>query len=369
MMSRMSRKHLAVSALLAVGCAAEPSGAPGTTGSTSAASDSGTTAPTPASTGSESTSSSVDSTGEAPQGWTAISELGPDLGMAMSVWGRTAADALVVGGQLSDDGSAGFVLRRTATGWEPDPLPEATPMLHWVGPAGEDVWLVGRDGAALRWEADAWVSHPSSTEVDLWGVWGAVTDDVWAVGGDGVTDPPTLVHFDGSVWSPSGLPADLPRGSNALFKVWGADAEHVFIVGDGGVVLDGVGPAWNTTYAESIAPFIAVRGRDASDVVAVGGRSNARLARFDGSTWQDTTLLDPGLNGVWVDPSGVATLVGRLGGIYELPAGSMEPVPVSSPTLDLLHAVHGFDDATRIAVGGTFEGPPPWRGVILEHAG
>lgn len=366
----MSPRHLAVAAVFASGCTGEASDTPLPAGSTAATSVAETTSGDPTSSNADTTSSSTGSTGDAPEGWTVVSELGPDLGMAMSVWGRTAEEALVVGGQLSsDDGSTGFVLRRTSGGWEPDPLPQGTPMLHWVGPAGEDTWLVGREGAALRWEEKAWVSHPSNTEVDLWGVWGGTSDDVWAVGGDGIADPPTLLHFDGSVWGPSELPADLPRGSNALFKVWGADAEHVFIVGDSGVALDGVGPDWGATYSESIAPWVAVRGRSATDVVAVGGRSNARIARFDGSTWQDTTLLDAGLNGVWLDSSGRATLVGRLGGIFELPAGSMEPVAMSSPTLDLLHAVHGFEDGTRIVVGGSFEGPPPWRGVILEHAG
>jgi len=366
----MSPKLLAVAAVFASGCTGEASDTPASPGSTGATSAAETTSGAPTSSGSDTTSSSAESTGALPEGWTIVSELGPELGMAMSVWGRTAEEAVVVGGQLSsDEGSAGFVLRRSPTGWEPDPLPPGTPMLHWVGPAGEDTWIVGRDGAALRWEGEGWVSHPSNTEVDLWGIWGGTTEDVWAVGGDGIADPPTLLHFDGSSWGPSELPADLPRGSNALFKVWGADPEHVFIVGDGGVALDGVGPDWSATYMESIAPLIAVRGRSATDVVAVGGRSNARIARFDGSTWQDTTLLDPGLNGVWLDASGRATLVGRLGGIFELPAGSMEPVTMSSPTFDLLHAVHGFDDGTRIAVGGTFEGPPPWRGVILEHAG
>ncbi len=317
---------------------------------------------------SEGTVSGLDSTGAAPREWTVTAELAPELGMAMSVWGETSAAAMVVGGQLTGETSVGFVLRRDGAEWVEDPLPPQTPMLHWVGPAGGDTWVVGRDGATLRWEESAWVSHTSGTEVDLWGVWGASTDDVWSVGG-GPGDAPTLIHFDGAQWSAAELPDDLPRSSNALFKVWGADAEHVFVVGEGGVMLDGMGPAWNPTYAESIAPFIAVRGRSATDVVAVGGRSNARVARFDGTTWQDTTLIDPGLNGVWVDDAGVATLVGRLGGIYELPASSLEPTPVESPTLDLLHAVHGFADGTRIAVGGTFDRSPPWRGVILEHPG
>jgi hypothetical protein len=352
-------------ATLACGGASDGDEVAGSTGSASS-----TSASTENSTSQADASTSIgESTGVQPPSWAVVAELGPEVGMAMSVWGPTADLARVVGGQLERDGSTGFVLRREGADWIPETLPADTPMLHWVGPAGDDVWAVGRDGAALRDEGGTWVSFASSTEVDLWGVWGAAADDVWAVGGGGAEDLPTLLHFDGTAWSLAELPDDMPRSSNALFKVWGADAEHVFVVGEGGVALDGVGPAWNPTYAESIAPFIAVRGRSADDVVAVGGRSNARIARFDGTGWQDTTLIDPGLNGVWVDADGIATLVGRLGGIYELPSGSLEPTVMESPTLDLLHAVHGFEDGRRIAVGGTFDGAPPWSGVILEHPG
>jgi hypothetical protein len=275
---------------------------------------------------------------------------------------------MVVGGQQGDGPSRGFVLRRTPTGWEPDALPEGTAMLDWIGRAGDDVWTVGRQGTALRREGDAWVAHATGTEATLWGVWGSASDDVWAVGGDGIADPPTLLRFDGTSWSAVTLPA-LPSEAHALFKVWGTDAAHVFAVGDDGVLLRRVGAAWEATTTRSIAPFIAVWGRGPDEVIAVGGRSNARIARWDGAAWSDVTLEPAGLNGVWVADDGTATLVGRIGGIFELAPGSLEPVSLPSPTAMLLHAVHGFEDGSRLAVGGSFEGPPPWVGVVLEHPG
>ncbi len=370
-MTRLARFALAV---FVSGCTTTGGDDGTTTTGTGASSDASASETTGAvsttATPTDASTTGADTTGSTPEGWTVVAELGPELGMAMSVWGPSSSDVLVVGGQIDDGSSTGFVLRRTDGGeFERDPLPEATPMLHWVGPAGGDVWVVGRDGATLRREGDAWVAHASGTDVTLWGVWGAAVDDVWAVGGDGVDDAPMLLHFDGTDWSTSVLPGDLPMSSHALFKVWGVDATHVFVAGDGGVLLHGVGPTWGTTYAESIAPFIAVRGRAADDVVAVGGRANARIARFDGTQWQDTTTADAGLNGVWVDDTGQATVVGRLGGIFEVAPGSVEPVPMASPVVELLHAVHGFEDGSRIVVGGTFEGPPPWAGVILEHPG
>lgn len=348
------------------GCADDGAATSSTTTATTTVVDTGSTDATI--TGGTEATAALDSTGEPPVRFSVVAELGPELGMAMSVWGPSAAEAMVAGGQQGDGPSRGFLLRRTPDGWQPDALPEGTPMLDWVGRAGDDVWTVGLQGTALRRESDAWVAHPTGTNVTMWGVWGSASDDAWAVGGDGIGEPPTLLHWDGTSWSSVTLPA-LPREANALFKVWGTDAAHVYVAGDAGVLLRRAGEAWEATISDSLAPFIAVWGRDSDDVVAVGGRSNARIARWDGATWQAVTLEPAGLNGVWVADDGTATLVGRIGGIFELSAGSLEPVPLDSPTALLLHAVHGFEDGSRLAVGGSFEGAPPWVGVVLEHPG
>jgi hypothetical protein len=370
MLGAMSWVHRAsIAALAGLGGCADDGAATGSdVGSSSAAAS--TTAHATATTTGPGTATSIadDSTGELPSGFGVVAELDPRLGMAMSVWGQDAAEALVAGGQQGDGPSRGFVLRRSPAGWQPDALPADTPMLDWIGRAGDDVWTVGLAGTALRREDEAWVAHPTGTNVTLWGVWGSAGDDVWAVGGDGIAELPTLLHFDGASWTEVALPA-LPRDAHALFKVWGADAAHVYVAGDAGVLLRRVGNAWEADVPGSIAPFIALWGRGPDEVVAVGGRSNARIARWDGATWQDATSMPAGLNGVWVDDDGTATLVGRLGGIFELSAGSLEPVPLESPTALVLHAVHGFPDGSRVAVGGSFDSAPPWVGVIVEHPG
>jgi hypothetical protein len=360
MLRAMAARTWTTALVLLHGCADDGSATGSSTGSSTTTAGTGTDST--GSTGPTATTdpTAADSTGELLPGFEVVAELDADLGMAMAVWGPTASEAMVVGGQQGDGPSRGFVLRRTPEGWEPDALPEGTPMLDWIGRAGDDVWAVGLTGTALRREGDAWVAHPTGTDVTLWGV--------WAVGGDGVGEPPTLLHFDGASWSPASLPA-LPREANGLFKVWGTDSEHVYVAGDAGVLLHRTAQAWEATVTDSLAPFITVWGRSPNEVVAVGGRSNARIARWDGVAWQTTTLEDAGLNGVWVAEDGTATLVGRIGGIFELPSGSLDPVPLPSPTALLLHAVHGFEDGSRLAVGGSFEGAPPWVGIVLEHPG
>jgi hypothetical protein len=311
---------------------------------------------------------SMDASSGGAEGWVVAAELGVELGMAMSVFGMAPDDVRVVGGQDSDAGSTGFVLRGSGEGFVEESLPEGTPMLNWIGAAGSDLWVVGLEGAALRREGEAWVAHESGTDVTLWGVWGGSEDEVWAVGGDGFSELPTLLRFDGAAWTEEMLP-ELPRASHGLFKVWGAAPDRVFVVGDGGVVMRRVRGEWMADATGGVAPLISVWGRGPDDVVAVGGRANARVVRWDGAAWSDATLEPVGCNGVWVADDGTAIAVCRMGGIYELAPGSIELQAVDSPTLHLLHAVHGFADGPRFAVGGSFEGPPPWVGVILQHPG
>jgi hypothetical protein len=68
-----------------------------------------------------------------------------------------------------------------------------------------------------------------------------------------------------------------------------------------------------------------------------------------------------------MDPDGSATVVGMQGTIAELGPGSMVLAPQASPTILLLHAVFGFVDGTRFAVGGSLAGPPPYVGVIVQR--
>jgi len=238
-------------------------------------------------------------------------------------------------------------------------------MLHWIYGVDGELWTVGRQGAALRREGDTWVSHATGIDTILWGVWGAHKDALWTVGGDGVDDPPVLLGWDGAAWSAVTLP---PTGdSGGLFKVWGSGTNDITAVGDRGLALHFDGAAWTVQPTGDLADLISVWGRAPDQHLAVGGRANARVARWDGAAWTGETLLLPGLSGVWMDASGAATLVGNQGTIAELPAGSMTPNLQDSPTLLLLHAVFGFTDGPRFAVGGSLNGAPPYVGVIVSR--
>lgn len=341
------------------GCPGDP-GATSEAGSTSAATSGATEEPTGA--------ASSGSTGMSEGAWSIGQELGTDKGALYSVWGPAPDEVYAVGGQGAGADSVGVMLRWDGSTWTEVALPAGTRRLHWIAGVGDAVWAVGEAGTSLRRDGGgAWSEVATGTEASLWGIWGADDATIWTVGGDGFSGAPLLLRWDGAAWSPDALPA-IPPECHALFKIWGSGAGDVTAVGDFGVALHHDGAAWTLHDAGSIADLISVNGH-ASEHLAVGGRANARVARWDGAAWAGATLDRPGLSGVWVDDVGVATAVGSSGQILRITPGSLAATAEESPTILVLHAVFGFSKGPRFAVGGNLTGQPPYVGVIVQHPG
>ena len=307
--------------------------------------------------------------------WRTEAELASE-GTVMSVWG-TGELVYAVGGQpnagrvwsrpISDEAGEGSWTALTG-------VPDG-PLLNWVHGAEGHLWVVGSDGRALRSvEGGAWESFDSGTTQDLWGVFAVSASEVWAVGGDanGEGDAaPVLIRFDGVQWSPVPVPELDRSGVRALFKVWGDGAGQVWAVGMKGVIIAELGEGWTQQQvspaegsppnAEDLISLWGVNG----ELVAVGGRSNGVIARWDGSAWRSQTISGlPGLNGVWMDPSGTAHAVGVRGSAVTIESGSFEVSRERTYSTLVLHAIWS-DELTRWAVGGTLDNSPPWEGLIL----
>lgn len=298
-------------------------------------------------------------------------EAGPDVGAFLSVWGPAPDDVYAVGGQVQTlaDPGIGAMFHRDAEGWSPVQLPAGTPQLNWIHGSGDTVWAVGNAGMALQQTEAGWELHDTGVDVPLWGVFVFSAEQVWAVGGNAFAEG-TAVIVSGSSgnWHSVELP-QLDRSIAALFKVWGAAPDDVWAVGDNGVILHYDGSAWSQVPSDTVRDLISLWGTGPDDIVAVGGRDIGAIARFDGERWsaQDVGML-PGLNGVWMNDAGTAITVGSMGRAAVIAADGFEFQTVPSGAgLMVLHAVYGFADGTRYAVGGTLDRSPPLQGIIVER--
>lgn len=285
-------------------------------------------------------------------------------GALSGVWGSGPDDVWVVGGTPD----RADVFHFDGAGWSPVSAPD-TGLLVWVyGFGPDDAIAVGVGGGVARWDGANWEAVDSGTTADLWGVWGRAPDDLWIVGGDPGAGEPTILHGDGTSFTPVALdPAQNDRLAHALFKVFGVGG-RTFAVGQAGLIVEWDGGAWvqRPTGAAATDDFVAVWGASDDDLLAVGGRSNAQLARFDGATWTTTSEGSvPGLSAVTAVPDGfvVAGLSGWVGHV----GGDGVPVREDGVGPMDLHAAW-FDGEERVyVVGGRFYEPYEGTALVREE--
>jgi len=344
----MTRKSISLKSLTLISIAAliactDKADDSGEIADDTAATDSGTTEPAPA----YAWETAFDTTGS---------------GAISGVWGSGPSDVFAVGGTPD----ASTIYHYDGAAWSPMDAPDV-PLLVWVfGFGPDDVYAVGVDGGFVHYDGAAWTTIDSGTTEDLWGIWGASADDIWIVGGEIDDGDPIILHYDGATVAPYTLnPDENTRGAESLFKVWGI-GDTLFIVGQRGLILTWDGSDWVNSPAggEADDDFVSLWGTSEDNIVAVGGRSNGRLATWDGSAWTTQQLSGvPGLNAVNMQTDDEAVI----GGIYGF-TGSFTPstnVIANDSVLTSLdvHAIWGDGQGTFYAVGGRFY--DPYEGVAL----
>ena len=97
----------------------------------------------------------------------------------------------------------------------------ATVDLHSIwGTSASNIWAGGRNGTMLHWDGVQWQARSSGVTGDITGIRGTSASDIFAIATDH-SYYATLIHFDGTSWSPYG-------GLNALgFEV---DADYAIAV-------------------------------------------------------------------------------------------------------------------------------------------
>ena len=256
-------------------------------------------------------------------------------------------------------------------------------VLWSVWGSDSQVFAVGDEGAVVAFDGQRWRAHSAPSPLHLHGVWGRRADQVYAVG-----DFATVIEFDGTRWreihrlgidvsavAVAGFgPHDLfvvgdeglilrsdgvgferidGKTRDALYALWGHDADHVLAVGDFGAILRWNGREWSSFSAGTEAFLYGVHGRALDDIVVVG--LSGASAHFDGRRWsrrvtgttadllgvaplddtrwlavgtrgtalvwngtawiEEDTGTDAGLRAVWVDRDGTAYAVGDGGTI------------------------------------------------------
>lgn len=306
----------------------------------------------------------ADDTAPSGASWTEAFDTS-SAGALSGVWGTSPEDVWIVGG--TDAG--GEIYHYDGSAWSPSPVPDGVGLLVWAyGFAPDDVYAVGVAGSVVHWDGSAWSKVEAGTTRDLWGVWGSSPSDLWIVGGEVSGSWPITLHFDGTNFTEVELASDQNlHGGVALFKVWGIGG-RVWSVGDLGLIVEWDGTKWVEQFGGELAndDFVSLWGTSADNIVAVGGRSNGRIARFDGTSW-NTEMPGGlvGLNAVYMGAADEAVIGGIYGytATFDPASGALLEDPIT--TQYDIHAIWGDGAGAYYGVGGTFT--DPYHGVALKR--
>lgn len=280
----------------------------------------------------------------------------------LSVWGTSADDVYVVGGDTGD-GQGPLIAHYDGTSWTRLESGH-TGDLWWVfGFAGGPVYMGGEGGAILRYEQGSFTRMQTPGTGTIFGIWGADPENVWAVGGSlGGAGGGFAWRLNGDSWvAAPELPATIPERV-ALWKVFGRAPDDAWMVGTNGIALRWDGSTLtevNTGVNESLFTVHA----DADRYLAVGGFGSAIVLESTGDTWHDITPDEhmPGLVGVCT-VGDKAFVVGHEGTIAEQ-RGEWQ---LESLTLEeTFHSVWVDPDGGVWAVGGQVLTLPLVNGVVV----
>ncbi|MFO0648072.1 MAG: hypothetical protein U0326_17670 [Polyangiales bacterium] len=291
-------------------------------------------------------------------------------GAALSVWGTSAQNVYVVGGDALD-GSGPYALHFDGQRWSRLNTGLRDGTLWWVhGVAPNAVFMAGTGGTVLRYDPTTNRAERMTTpgNATLFGVWGASANDVWAVGGDVNASTGVLWHYNGTAWTNETIPSGL-GGQVILYKVWGTAANDAWVVGSNGTTLHYNGSAWSQVSIPTTArgPLFTVHGAGALRV-AVGGNASGILLENSGNDWRQVELDGaPRLAGVHVPASGAALAVGSQGSVFLRHNGSWRAV-ARPPHTELEFHGAWIEPGTGAvwAVGGQTQATPLTDGIVYR---
>ncbi len=180
------------------------------------------------------------------------------------------------------------VYRREKSTWREVSFAGRPRALSAVSVIGDELWAVGRSGAAVHYDGKIWDVERAEADGrsgDLVDVI-AWPNEVWATAGKGEIWRRRDKRWQ--AWKPAEL-ADLALGS-----IWGSAPSRVYVAAGSSLALwDGA--AWNVTPVPQSGKIHALHGAGADDVWAVGeaprgGRKAALALHFDGKDWKATEL-------------------------------------------------------------------------------
>ncbi|MGB0716712.1 MAG: hypothetical protein ACPGXK_12590 [Phycisphaerae bacterium] len=212
----------------------------------------------------------------------------------------------------------------------------------------------GNGGSGNGGTSDRWQSTIQSDSVGaLKGVWADGTEDAVFVGG--AAEQGQVYRLRGDAWK-----RDVVGSVELLRDVIGFSSDEIYVIGDRGTFISFDGTRWSDRFSDTEEDLYGIWGSSGDDLWMVGGDVGDDapvIVRGDEGSFRRFTVPDndvaaTALFDIW----GIgerAWAVGENGLILELVDGAWVQVPAGEGFVENIYAVHGIDESTVIAVGGS----------------
>ena len=167
-------------------------------------------------------------------------------------------------------GLGGTVLHYDGTAWQPRPIPGVTGLLNGVWTTGKDhAVVVGNAGVIARYQGGTWtVDAAQGSGPSLAAVWGRAANDVFAAGSPAAPNVPNLLHWNGTEWTP--VFSAPPPSRVSLLAIAGTASGDVFLSGESGRVIVHDGSAWTEAMVQAPVLLRGIGASSREHVFAVG---------------------------------------------------------------------------------------------------
>lgn len=284
-------------------------------------------------------------------------------GLIQAIWPVSQETWIAVGRSEGGD----RVWLRDTIGWHVLFTPEGPAFLNSVWASGEeDIYAAGYDGL-FHFDGLEWKDLRAVTTAPMSGLSGTSSSNVYVVGDGG-----RVLQWDGTSWR--SLHSVEPGRASVL---WAASPEHLFLAGVDGVIYEFVDGAWVEWVMPGSDPYYGERiyslsGSSPDNVFAALGQ---RVMRFDGSTWStsiDSLSFDgtSSIADVHALPSGRVFTAGSGGYVFDGATwsrtyeGDLQTYKVWALGENCAYAVgHGvlhFDGSVWKTVNSTLDGYDVW---------
>jgi hypothetical protein len=160
-------------------------------------------------------------------------------------------------------------------------------------------------GFVTRYNGTSWEVLPTGIPGYVTALWGSSADNVYGIVGK------MVLRFDGNAWQ------SVYTSPETLHDVWASSPSDVFAVGDNGTIVHWDGTAWTPQDSGVDWRLASVEGSGPNAVYAQGSVANPSILRYAGSQWEQVpSSAAAGFASLAVNPNGFAFCGNDDGCIY-----------------------------------------------------